>query len=310
LKALLRKAVEAPAAAAQPAADPEALARLRSLGYLGGAAPGAEPPAQGLRDPKDGAALRELLTQGDELLRRGEPRGAALRFEAALKQDPENRFALHRFGLALLALNQVPRALSHLERAVRLDPNQPEARWALAEALTRAGRHADAAGEWQEVIRLQPRRAQAWANLGSSLGQNGKPREAVVAMARAVELSPETPELLARLAFAEYGAGQLEDAARHLRAEAEASAPGGFHHAAALGILLVELGRIQEARAWLERSRPEEAEYGEARLNLAILDATAGRDREARQALQEALRAAPSLRARARADRRLAGILP
>jgi arylsulfatase A-like enzyme/Flp pilus assembly protein TadD len=310
LKALLRKAVEAPAAAARPAADPEALARLRSLGYLGGASPGAEPPAEGLRDPKDGTAVRELLTQGDELLRRGEPRGAAARFEAALERDPQNRFALHRSGLALLALNQVPRALERLEAAVRLDPDQPEAHWALAEALTRAGRHADAAGEWREVIRLQPRRAEAWANLGSSFGRSGKTREAVSAMTRAAELSPRNPELLARLAFAEYGAGQLEDAVRHLRAEADASKPDAFHHSSALGILLVRLGRADEARPWLLRSRPEEAEYGESRLDLAILEAAAGREPEARRALDEALRAAPSLRARARAEKLLAPFNP
>ncbi len=76
LKALLRAVESAPARPAQPAADAEALARLRSLGYLGGSAPGAEPPAQGLRDPKDGGAVRELLTEGDVAV---EPRGTARR---------------------------------------------------------------------------------------------------------------------------------------------------------------------------------------------------------------------------------------
>ncbi len=111
---------ETAAAAPRPVADAEALARLRSLGYLGGSTPGAEPPAQGLRDPKDGAAVRELLTQGNELLRRGEARAAAIRFESALEQDPDNRFALQRSGVALLELGQLPAALSRLDKAVRL----------------------------------------------------------------------------------------------------------------------------------------------------------------------------------------------
>jgi choline-sulfatase len=310
LKVLLRQVQETAAAAPRPVADAEALARLRSLGYLGGSTPGAEPPAQGLRDPKDGAAVRELLTRGDELLRRGEARAAAIRFESALEQDPDNRFALQRSGVALLDLGQLPRAVSRLEKAVRLGPDQPEARWALADALGRSGRMRESVEQWEEVVRLQPRRAEAWANLGSALGRAGKEREAAAALARAVELSPRDADLLARLAFAAFGAGDVEGAVRHLREEERLRAPGDFHHAGALGILLARLGRPDEARPYLEASRPQEPEYGEARLNLAMIEAAAGRDLEARQSLAAALHAQPQLRARALADARLAKLLP
>jgi len=312
LKLLLRQVQDTAAAPVRPAADAEALARLRSLGYLGGSTPGAEPPAspEGLRDPKDGAAIREILTQGDELLRRGDARAAATRFEAALEQDPDNRFALHRSGLALLQLGQLPRALSRLEKAVRLGPDQPEARWALASALERSGRLGEAVSQWEEVVRLQPKRAEAWANLGSALGRSGKTKEAAAALAHAVELSPRDPDLLARLAFAEFGAGEVAGAARHLREESERRAPGAFRHSGALGILLVQLGRTDEARPYLERSRPEEPEYAEASLQLAILEAEAGRETPARRALAEALRVSPTLRGRARGDARIAKLLP
>jgi arylsulfatase A-like enzyme/tetratricopeptide (TPR) repeat protein len=314
LKLLLRQVQETAAAPVRPAADSEALARLRSLGYLGGSTPEAEPPASpgGLRDPKDGAAIREILTRGDELLRRGDARAAAIRFEAALEQDPDNRFALHRSGLALLQLGQLQHALSRLEKAVRLGPDQPEARWALASALERSGRPGEAVAQWEEVVRLQPRRAEAWANLGSALGRSGKAKEAAAAIAHAVELSPKNPnpDLLARLAFAEFGAGDVAGAARHLREESEHRAPGAFRHSGALGILLVQLGRTDEARPHLQRSQPEEPEYAEARLRLAILEADAGRETEARRALAEALRVSPALRERARADARLAKLLP
>jgi len=310
LKLLLRQVQETPAGAARPAAESEALARLRSLGYLGGSEPGLEPPAEGLRDPKDGGAVRELLTQGDELLRRGASREAAVRFEAALEEDPENRFALLRSGTALVALRQLPRAIARLEKAIRLGPDSPDAHWALADALGRSGRLEAAGREWQEVVRLQPRRAEAWANLGSVLGQSGKHREAAAALAHAVELSPGDADLLARLAFAEFGAGDVEGAVRHLREEEGHRASGDFHHSGALGILLVRIGRPEEARPYLLRSQPPEPEYGEARLNLAILEAQAGRQAEAKQALAESLRAAPALRGRARADARLKRLLP
>lgn len=272
LQRLLQQAAALPAASA-PAADADALARLRALGYTGSASVAAEPPAAGLRDPKDGRELRDLLTEGDGLLRRGEFRAAVARFDAVLARDPGNRFAVHRSGVALLGQGDVRAALPRLERAVRLDPRQPEARSALAEALGRAGRHAAAVEQWQEAVRLQPGRADVWAGLGSALGRSGKPDDAVKAMARAVELEPRNPSLLARLAFAEHGAGRIEDAARHLRETAEASAPGEFRHSGALGLVLLQAGRRDEARVWLARSRPSEPEYDEARRALARLEA-------------------------------------
>lgn len=271
LRRLLDQAVARPALSARNVPDGDALARLRALGYTGAGAGPGEPPLQGLRDPKDGRELRDLLTVGDLLLRRGDPRGAVERFAAVLARDPDNRFAIHRSGLALLAQGDLPRAIQRLRRAAQLDPDQPEVRTALAEALGRSGQPAAAVEQWQEAARLQPRRAEAWAGLGSALGRSGKPAEAVAALAHAVELEPRDPDLLARLAFAEHGAGRLEDAARHLRATAEASAPGTFRYAGALGLILLQAGHRDEARIWLARSRPAEPEYAEARRALASL---------------------------------------
>jgi arylsulfatase A-like enzyme/Tfp pilus assembly protein PilF len=276
LQRLLEQAAALPAAASAPVADADALARLRALGYTGSASVAAEPPASGLRDPKDGRELRDLLTEADALLRRGQHEAAAARFDAVLARDPGNRFAIHRSGVALLGRGDVRAALPRLERAVRLDPRQPEARAALAGALGRAGRHGAAVEQWQEAVRLQPGRAEAWADLGSALGRSGRPDEALRAMARAVELEPRSPRLLARLAFAEHAAGRIEEAARRLRETAEASAPGEFRHAGALGLVLLQAGRPDEARVWLERSRPTEPEFTEARRALAKMEA-AGR---------------------------------
>ena len=94
------------------------------------------------------------------------------------------------------------------------------------------------------------------------------------ALAHAVELEPRNPRLLARLAFAEHGAGRIEDAARHLRQAAETSAPGEFRHAGALGLVLLQAGQRHEAGPWLARSQPTEPEYHEARRALARLKET------------------------------------
>ena len=268
----LLAAVEAlPAASAPAAEDPDARARLAALGYVSTGATTGDPPAEGLRDPKDGARLRELLTEGDVKLRAGDHAGAVARFEAVLKEDPRNRFALLRAGMALRRSGRIARAIPRLEEAVRLDPRGPDTRGALAEALSAAGRHREAATQWMEAVRLQPRRADLWANLGAALGSSGRPAEAVDAMAKAVELKPEDPRLRIRLAFAEHGAGRKDDAARHLKEAADRQG-ARFAHSGALGIILLELGRPDEARDWLARSGPGEPEHAAARQALLKLE--------------------------------------
>jgi arylsulfatase A-like enzyme/cytochrome c-type biogenesis protein CcmH/NrfG len=270
LSRLLDAAQKAPAAA--PAAiDPDARARLEALGYVSGGAASADPPAEGLRDPKDGNRLRALLTEGDAHLRRAEAAAAVAAFDAVLREDPDNRFALHRSGLALLRSGAPARAVPRLQKAVRLDPASPEARIALAEALSKAGRHKEAVEHWMEATRLQPRRADLWANLGSALGASGRTQEAVAALARAVELKPEDPRLRVRLAFAEHGAGRLPEAARHLQ-EAATRQGAAFPHSGALGLILVQLGRGEDARPWLARSAPSEPDYAQARRALEALE--------------------------------------
>jgi arylsulfatase A-like enzyme/Tfp pilus assembly protein PilF len=308
LLAVLRAAQSLPSAAAESVSDPDAVARLRALGYAGTGAVAGEPPATGLRDPKDGAALRDLLTRGDQLLREGRFKEAVPPFEAVLHQDPGNRFALLRSGTALLRAGDARAAVVRLRRAVELEPGSPDARWAFAEALGRAGRPADAVGQWMEATRLQPRRAEAWANLGSALGLAGKVQEAVPALGRALELDPGNPRLLARLAFAEHGAGKLEDAARHLTEMAGRMGPS-FPHSGALGLMLVELRRPGDAYPWLVRCRASEPEFAESRFALARIELARGRRDAASVALGEALRADPRLRARAVASPELAPLL-
>ena len=308
----LRRQAEAAAPPPPPAAagtaDPEAAARLRALGYLGAGAAASEPPSHGLRDPKDGNELRNLLTDADQALRRGDYRRAVAGFDSVLARDPENRFALLRSGSALLQRGDPPGAAARLERAVRLDPSNPEAQAALSEALVRSHRYAEAAEHGREAVRLQPRRAEAWANLGTALGLSGKAPEAAGALARAVELEPRNAGLRARLAFAEHGAGRVDSAARNLLQLAGATGER-FEYSAALGLMLLSLGRKDEARAWLARSRPAEGDFADARLELALLQIDGGDRAAAGQSLRQALAAAPRLRGRAAADPRLAPLL-
>jgi tetratricopeptide (TPR) repeat protein len=160
-----------------------------------------------------------------------------------------------------------------------------------------------------EAARLHPRLATSWAELGTALGRAGKIPEAVQAFEKAVNLEPQNPSLLARLAFAEHAAGRITDAARDLLRSAEKSG-AAFAHSAALGVLLYDSGRRQEARRWLEASRSEDPDFAEARYRIALLEAEAGDPEAARRALAQAIAASPGVRARAQNEPRLAGLTP
>lgn len=311
LRELLRAAEVAPAARATAAQDPEAWAKLRSLGYLGSPS-AAEPPTSGLRDPKDGHALRALLTEADALLRRGQPqarRQAIGKFEEVLAADPNNRFALQHAASAALGNGDTAAATAFLKRTIALDSANADAHQLLAETLGRSGDHGAAAAAWMEVVRLQPRRAAAWAALGSELGQSGKPVEAAATLAKAVALEPTDPSLLIRLGFAEFGAGQLAAAAEHLARAAGIVGPD-FAHNGALGILLADLERPLEAKSWLLRAGRREPEFAESRYRLALLEAIAGQREQARRHLADAITASASWRARAEREPALRPLLP
>ncbi|MGH7341648.1 MAG: tetratricopeptide repeat protein, partial [Candidatus Rokuibacteriota bacterium] len=147
-----------------------------------------------------------------------------------------------------------------------------------------------------------------WSNLGTILAELGRAEEARQALAHAVEVEPDNPRLLAGVAQTERTLGQHDAAARHLL-EAARVAPAEFRLAATLGVLLLEQGRRDEAQTWFERSRPEDADYGEGRLALARDRSAHGDVPGATAALHEALGADPVLYGRVTADPGLAPLL-
>jgi len=172
--------------------DPEALAKLQALGYLGAGA-GTSAPPPGLPDPKDRLVERDELVAADAAARAGRLDEALARFDRVLAVEPRNRYATLRSGTALLQAGRLREAADRLAVAVAVDPERAEARFVLADALTRLGRHAEALPHWLELVRLQPRHARHWTNLAFSLRQNGQPERAAAAEAEAALLAAGSP---------------------------------------------------------------------------------------------------------------------
>jgi len=288
-------------------ADEEVLDRLRVLGYVGAGGGDLDIPP-GLADPKDRLELRDRLQEGEQLLEAGRYTEAVQVFDGVLAVEPDSRFAVLRSGVALLKSGRIDQAIPRLERSTALDPDRAEAHYALADALMRSGSFDRSAAQWREVVRLQPRRGDAWFNLGAAASRSGADGEALAAYRKAVDLEPDEAPMLAALAQAEAGAGN-HAAAIELLDRLRAIEGDSFTQRALLGLQLVRQGHPGAAAPWLRAAVRDEPRFAEARLELARIEAAAGRSGPAQAALDEALAADPALRAAAAADPALARLL-
>lgn len=298
-----------PASPRSAALDEQAIEKLRALGYADAGSSRTLPPTRAmLADPKDRLAMRARLQEAEGHLLSSRPERALEGFDAVLREEPDNPFALTRSALALAQLGRVEEAAKRLTRA--LDSGDDEPRVQLARVWMRANRYEDAAAQWRIVLDHSPRRVEAWAELAVAEVRQGHLESAATALGHASEIEPTRAEHWIRLAQVEQRLGRDTAAAEHWLRAASLGPPEPFAHAATLGTLLLHLGRRDEGRAWLEKVAPAQPGYAEAQLNLALLALDAGARDDAAQAVRRALEAAPALRDRVNADPRLAPFAP
>ena len=295
-----------PLATAAQVDNAEALARLQSLGYVGAGNNLGQAP-EGRPDPKDTTNIRARLRDADGESRRGNIDAARRLFEEVLAEEPGNRFALSRLASIALDHADFELAISHAQASLALAPEQADMQFALADALTRSGRYAEALPHWLEAARLQPAKVEIWSNLGSTARWLGNHERALLAYREALALAPEDAAILGNLGEAERTAGMPAAAVEHLVAAARHEGPA-THRAARIGVLYADLGRDNEAREWLAKSRAIDDDYADGQLRLAGLLVSTD-PAAARAALARSCRADPGLAATAQANASLRAVV-
>ena len=263
-------------------ADADARARLRALGYAGGALGhlGAWRPED---DPKrllplhrrfqhaaDEAArnpdaaireLRALISERPEfaaayeaaatlLLETGRPRDAIVLLSQAQSRGLNHRALAERMGAALLASGDAGAAVALLERATALEPDALEVRHTFALALIAAGDHKRARDVLTTILRLDPAAPDVWTNIGTLDLQRGAMREAQHAFERALAGDPRSVAAL-------KGLGASQETLHPARAaqqweRALALAPNDHQLLARLAFLLAKSDPAR-AQPYLER---------------------------------------------------------
>ena len=165
----------------------------------------------------------------------------------------QNAF-LHRLGDRK---SETEHAYEMAGQALIVDDKDPAAHWAMGRALWLGGGHDDAVVELERAVELSPNFALGHYTLSFVHCQSGDPAKAISTSDHSRELSPFDPLLFAMLACRAIGHLRLGDldAASEWSLKAVARPNAHRHILAIAAHCLAAAGRIDEARAFVERIR-------------------------------------------------------
>jgi Flp pilus assembly protein TadD len=155
-------------------------------------------------------------------------------------------------------------------------------------ALLRHGYLGEAIAELSVAATIGPNLIEANNLLGLAYDKRGWHKQAIEAYERALALAPEDPQVLNNLGYSLYLDHQFNDALKRLK-QAARYAPSAPAVLGNLGVVQARLGRYDDAFKSFARAG---GEY-DARLRIAQLLESAGRDREAVRHYEAALRLRP-----------------
>ncbi len=260
--------------AAHDAPDAETRARLRSLGYLAGAAFG---PAEGgaRKDPKDAVVLFRAFEEAHAAFMSGRTDDARRRYEELVSADPANPVFIGQLAELCRHTGDPARAVELYRRAVAIAPADRDARYNLAVTLQEAGRGEEAFEALSAAIKLDPARPEAHNALGIALALRGDLAGARAELERTVELDPHDARAFNNLGNVLRDLKRPDDAERAYARAAELS-PAYPDPLNGLGTLEVRRGRPALGVPYFERALALAPGFHEARLNLAIARELAG----------------------------------
>ena len=246
--------------------DPETLARLRSLGYIGIAAPSGS--ARG-PDPKDMApkirALNDTLSRAMDDLSAGRVDQALTRLKQ-LSEINQRWYDIHLLmGDAYLVKRDYERALGEYAAAGALNPTSAAPQLSTARALLAQGNLDGALRRIDDAVRLEPDSSEAALERGRVYERQEQFDKALAEYERSVRLNGSDARARGRLADLALRLRKLDIAEREFSVLlAVKYRPAETHYG---------LGRVAELHGDLQRAA---AEYRQAlALNPSLADAKA-----------------------------------
>jgi TonB family protein len=113
-------------------------------------------------------AVAEDTARGIEMYRKNDPKGAIETLSAVVKKRPDDAYAWHYLGLALLNEGDLKASRKDFETAIKLKPDFILAHVSLARLLLRMTKWRDAARAAERLLAVNPQNAEAHYLLGEA----------------------------------------------------------------------------------------------------------------------------------------------
>lgn len=281
------------ALAAPEEVSAETREKLQALGYLG-VSPLAS-AAGDLADPKDRIAAYEELKRALALRQAGRDEEAVAAFRRVLSGDPGMIDAWEMMGYTLIRLGRAREGIQAVDRALRLDPLRTTAHLALAKVYALEGRDDLALRHAEVASGRDP--APGNEALAQLMMDRGDLARAVRYARRSVAADPRRIMSRFILGVAAQRAGRCEEALAEYRQAVEAKSRQrrvvvkNLH--ANMADCLARLGREADAEREFLAELESIPHSQEARVGLAMLYRSQGRDGEARASLAGLIAALP-----------------
>ena len=187
-----------------------------------------------------------MIDEGNALEEQGRIAEAMVRYDAAVRADPQCARAHMNRGNILLAGAQFDEARSAYQLAIACDPHYAAAHFNMGNLNCRAGELEPALSNYQAAIGIRPDFADAFVALANALDSLGRTAEAVESYERALVINPGYAEARFNLGILAMTQGRRDEAANNLRRAIEIRPDYASAHYY-LGLVLHALGRIGES---------------------------------------------------------------
>lgn len=194
-----------------------------------------------------------LMRQGSVLLQQGRTEDALKLFEEAASLQPSNATAFNMIGLCNLKMGKYPEALDAFNTALQLIPTFSDARNNRGATYLAMGQYHLAEVDFLAVLgdNTYPHHWDIYYNLGMTYYQQGKLAAAEENFNRAVTAPKPVYEAFLRLAEIDLKRDKV-DAAIDILQEARLKFPERMEAPLELGRILMDQGRTDEARTYLQ----------------------------------------------------------
>ena len=214
------------------------------------------------------------------------------RLEAALANDPDSPTLLNSLGLRLLEQGHPDDAMVRFQQALAVDEDFEAARVNLGVALYQSDRRDDAATTFRQVLTSNPSHASAHLNLANTLFSQRNLEESLRHYQEAVQSAPFDAEAHLGLGTARRALGDIDGAITSYR-ESVRLRPGSGRGHYNLGNALIAKRDFEAAIAAYRRATSASPRLAEAHQNLGLALSLLGRDSQACQSFQAAVRLRP-----------------